>query len=208
MTERAQSREGQRPAPRGGGRVVVFPAVSHMRFSGRPIFFLFSMTQVADILKVTPVYPVPFSPAHVKGMARWRGRVAPVILPEALFDPAAQCPAAAPEGRMVVVRAASGGGAGDGLFEAICMAGGPVRILSLPLDARPVAPPGPPMPAHAARAVYEWEGGWLVAPALERALSGAMGEPAGVSQSEEISIGANLKSMGESNMNGRAFHGE
>jgi chemotaxis signal transduction protein len=41
--------------------------------------FALSLSQVPEVLELPPMIPVPFAPAFVSGLIRWRDRVVPVI---------------------------------------------------------------------------------------------------------------------------------
>ena len=79
-------------------KVLIFPAQPTADIGGGDLFFLFSMGQVEDILKSAPVHPVPFTPPHIQGMARWRERVLPVIWPEGCLGVGGEGPWAFPGG--------------------------------------------------------------------------------------------------------------
>lgn len=82
----------------GGGfgetRVLGFSAVIRPA-PEKPVRFLFSLSQVRDILRELDSVSVPFSEPHLKGVARWRRKLVPVIsLEEALGFPRVDAPAA------------------------------------------------------------------------------------------------------------------
>ncbi len=59
-------------------QILVFPSrVADMGVG--PIFYLFSVRQVVEVLPHPDIQPVPFGPTHAEGVAQWRGRILPVM---------------------------------------------------------------------------------------------------------------------------------
>ncbi len=67
-----------------------------------PAHFLFSYTQIEEILRETEVTQIPFSPPFVEGIAVWRERSLPVISLEKLIGSSA--PQKSSDGRGLVIK--------------------------------------------------------------------------------------------------------
>lgn len=65
-------------AQSGNQRVLVYPAKTP-KVSGKQVYFLFALGQIEDIIRELKVFPLPFSPSYILGLAQWRDQVLPVI---------------------------------------------------------------------------------------------------------------------------------
>ncbi len=143
-------------------RVLIVPARTPAVSSGK-VFFMFVLGQVTEILRETTVYPVPFAPPHLPGIARWRGRVMPVLSLEGCLNLAPD-EHPAPD-RLVAVRTR------HDRVGAILKTDPGLRLIHPPAGARTadedlgVSPP-------LIRGIYEWTEGLLIVPHLENILSG------------------------------------
>ncbi len=154
-------------------RVLIFPA-STPAVAGRKIHFLFSLSQVVDIMREIPFLPVPLSPEAVDGIVQWRDHVAPVAsLEKCLGLPAADSPRAQ---RLILVRAP--GEAPDHPAELRCGFRAPrdLRMLPLPIPCTPTTPGNYIPESRLVKAAYEWENKVLVAPDLAPILKGEFRE--------------------------------
>lgn len=149
-------------------RVLIFSAQTP-RVSNRQIYFLFSQHQMEDILMDTAVWPVPFSPSYIEGVAEWRNQVLPVISLEAclgmesLNSPKIQ--------RLMVVRALRNEAAPMGIYRIMLRIVPPIRMLTLPIECFPVSDGWIPENFFA-KGVYEWEDGFLVAAHMKNIIDG------------------------------------
>ena len=142
-------------------RVLLIPARTP-RISGRAVSFLFTLSQIEDILPENPLWTVPFAPSFVKGLTLWRDWAVPVIcLEECLGMPAA--PGSAP-GRMVVVRTREQRG--------ILYADTGVRLIHLPDFYAPADEVSWITEKHLVHGIYECVHGVLVAARMDAILSG------------------------------------
>jgi chemotaxis signal transduction protein len=131
---------------------------------------LFSLRQVLDILKEQVVFSLPFAPAHVEGITDWRNQVLPVISLEACFGLAA-----APRhtgDRWIVLRTAAGPDNREEMRSLVIRSGPSMQMVSLPLQTQPAGDAETISQHPAARAVFLWEGGVLVAAHIDRIAAG------------------------------------
>ncbi len=162
-------------------QVLIFPALfPAAEMSERDVYFLFSVTQVEDIIKELLIYPVPFSPSYTEGIAQWRDNVVPVISLEKCLnrDEVAGsnlCLEPAMHGnekkntRIIMVRSIS---EGNEIKRCAVRVIPPIRIFSLPIQCTPVSSVEWITKKHLVRAVYEWDEGYLVVPYMEKILTG------------------------------------
>lgn len=113
------------------GRVVVFPAAIPP-VEGKTVFFLLSFRQIVRVLRNVPVFTVPFAPSYLRGIARWNDAVLPVVRLEESLCLAGTSDYAAR--RLIVIRLADGGKP----IMVQCREG--IKIVSIPLESRPVSP--------------------------------------------------------------------
>lgn len=161
---------------RGGGerRVVVFPALAP-KVAGKQIYFLFSVTQVADVLGEASIRPVPFSPSFIEGVAEWRGEVLPVIsLEEALGLEKVKSNR---QRRLLVVQTPIGRVGQTCTTRSIHRVDSAIGMLALPLDCTPALSAGWIPREQLIKGVYEWTEGYLVVVGMERLVNGN-GRPA------------------------------
>jgi chemotaxis signal transduction protein len=147
-------------------KVLIFPArPAEVGPVEGPLLFLFSMGQVADIMKTAVIHPVPFSPPHIEGIACWRKGVLPVFSPEGCLsggkgdDKRGKEGQGGKEERFVVVRGPGGGRQPAG---AIFRARGAVELLSLPGGTAPASTPRWITRPDRVRGVYAWGERYLI----------------------------------------------
>lgn len=118
-------------------RVLIFPGRT-ADIEGKPVFYLFSIRQVAEVLTHVDAQLVPFAPAYVQGIAHWRDRVLPVLSLEQCLG-IKQSDNQMPQ-QTIVVRGVTKDST-DNLHElyAICKVGAGVHHLDFPLECEPVA---------------------------------------------------------------------
>lgn len=149
-------------------RVLIFPSSAALGRSNVKISFVFSLTQVEDILKEMTIVEVPFSPHYVKGVARWRDQVIPVLSLEGTLGLAYT--ESKETRRFIMVRSSY---AFNGLRRRMLLSVRPaIRILSLPITCAPLSSVGWIPNSYLIRGVYRWEEGYLVVVNLENILSG------------------------------------
>ncbi len=148
--------------------MVVFPALAPPLKSGRQINFLFSVTQVEDVIKDVDIRSVPFSPPWVDGITRWRGQVVPVISLEKCLGLKVVNPELAE--RKLMIRA-PGNGTGMAEKRGIIKTVATIRMMAPP-DAIPVTQTDWLPGKHLLRGIYEWNLTYLLVVDLERILTG------------------------------------
>lgn len=158
----------QSPSPRTSAehrtpQVLVTPARA-LAAREMPIWFMFVLRQIVDILREATVHPVPFCPPHVSGIAQWRGRVVPVLSLERGLKPDSAESSDGPR-RLMAVRTR------ENPVAAILTVDPGLRLISPPSEAR-AAGENFGIPPHLIRGVYEWSEGLLIVPHLENILSG------------------------------------
>ncbi len=150
----------------GKGRVVIFPAMVPPGATGRQAHFLFSVTQVEDVIREAEIYKVPFSPAHVEGLAEWRGRAVPVISLEKCLGLPVESTGRVM--RMIMLRTAAEDGSAAG--RAMIRTASAVRMTSLPSACKPLTSlewvPRPSL----IRGAYEWPEGFLLVADMRKIL--------------------------------------
>ena len=149
-------------------RVLIFPAQTP-EVSNRQVFFLLSLRQMEDILIDAPVQPVPFSPAHIEGMAEWRGHILPVMSMETCLGFEFQNTRKIQ--RLMVVRAVQNGSTKKNVDRMMLRVIPPIQMLTLPIDCSPVSDEWIPE-NYLAKGVYEWENKFLVAAHIDNILGG------------------------------------
>ena len=150
-------------------RALIYPARTS-NVSGRPVYFLFSLRQVEDILMDAPVLKVPFSPPYVEGVAEWRNCIMPVVSLEAFWAPQ---PHSARDGqRLMVVRIPHKNLSSVSPQRMMLRITPPVRMLTLPIESNPVSPDGI-IGEIQTKGVYDWENSFLVVADLEKIIMGS-----------------------------------
>lgn len=152
-------------------RVLIFPARSPGGLGDGALHFLFSMTQVSDIVREPAVHPVPRTPAHIIGMSVWRDRVMPVISPERCLG-LPPGPAADSTDRLVALRTPVTEDGRTRTEGGMVLAGSPLQMIAPP-SATPV--PAADWPAVDGRyllGLYRWAEGYLAVIHLARILAG------------------------------------
>ncbi len=140
-------------------KILISPALTPTKISGRQVHFLFSIRQVEDILKETPVYPVPFSPPHVEGIAKWRNHALPVISLEKRLGLDIRSPDAEfqKSTRLIAVRALD-----PGEKYIMLRVSDAIRMFSLPISYTPAPSVGWLSEDSLVKGVYEWDEGYLL----------------------------------------------
>ena len=149
-------------------RVLIFSAQSPW-VSNRQIYFLFSQHQLEDILMDTSVQPVPFSPDHIEGVAKWHDQVLPVISLEACLG--LEYLKSKNIQRLMVVRALKNKTAPRDFYRIMIRMVPPIRMLTLPIECSPVSE-GWISEKFFTMGVYEWEDKILVVADMNNIVNG------------------------------------
>ena len=147
-----------------GPKVLIYPAVARPVW-GKRVSFLFSISQIKDIMKDAKIGEASELPSHIQGVAQWRGRRLPVLCPELLLGLAPL--AKKPPQRFLAAMFGKNGTIGH----AIVKAAAPMRIERLPLACQP-AQIMPPFDNNLVAGAYHWEDRILVVPDLNMMLAG------------------------------------
>ena len=150
-------------------RALIYPA-KISKDSGRQVYFLFSLRQVEDILIDASVLPVPFSPSHVDGVTEWGNCIMPVVSLDAFWP--TRSPISRKGQRLMVVRVPQRSGTPLSPHRMMLRITPPVRMLTLPIDSRPVSP-GWIDNKIQTKGVYDWADSILVVADLEKILMGS-----------------------------------
>ncbi len=150
-------------------RVLIFPAPAFAGSGGR-VHFLFSLSQVEDILKKASVYPVPFSPPYVEGIAEWRNRVVPVLSLEKCLGLAVKN--TNEDIRMIMIRSAEQTDSGITEKRGMLKVDSAIRIETLPIPCAPISSVAWIPRWNMVRGVYTWDDGYLVVVNIGNILSG------------------------------------
>ena len=147
----------------GNERILIFPALSP-KISGKQIYFLFTLGQIEDIIRNASIYPLPFSPPYILGLAEWRDNVLPVLsLEECLGLPPSESTEAV---RLVIIRS------GEKKIRGIFRVDPSIRLISMPVSCSPVQSAPWLSRNDLVRGIYEWDEGFLVAVRMDNILRG------------------------------------
>jgi chemotaxis signal transduction protein len=153
---------------RTGAQVFVIPAET-AQVDGRRIYFLFSIFQVAEVLKHVDVLPVPFGPSHVEGIGQWCGRVLPVLSLERLLG-LPGCEGQMPQRCIVLRSVARDAGSQPHELYVICRVAAAIRHMALDDACIPAAVPDWVCDASYLHGVYSWRESLLMVINLEEVL--------------------------------------
>lgn len=149
--------------------MLIFPA-RIANIEGKPVFYLFSVRQVAEVLTHVDAHPVPFAPEFTQGVTHWRGRVLPILSLE-------HCLGVAPFENQkplkpIVVRSVikDSTGALKELY-AICKVGTEVHLLDFPLDYESIPVPEEIVNRSYIYGTYKMQKGLLLVINVEKILN-------------------------------------
>ncbi len=130
---------------------------------GQDIFFLFTVSQVEEVLSEIPVRGIPFAPDFVEGMCCWRGQIVPVVDIEKRFGFSGREHSSSD--RYLVVRT----GAADANADALLLHGvfrvsGEVRVIDTGAESDIVFPGEIGIEPSLARGTYQQRGYFLIVP--------------------------------------------
>ncbi|MBT8357790.1 MAG: chemotaxis protein CheW [Deltaproteobacteria bacterium] len=152
-------------------RVLIFPAQTP-KILDKPVYFLFSLVQMEDVIMDAAVHSVPFSPPYIEGVAEWRDHVVPVLSLEGCLGLKPKKSQKAR--RLMVVRAAKKEITKVENHRSMLRVVPPIRMATLPIECTPVSDGWIPQ-RNLVRGIYEWEKGFLVVTHTEKILSGGNG---------------------------------
>ncbi|WP_300673707.1 chemotaxis protein CheW [Desulfoluna sp.] len=156
------------------GSLIIAPAAGTSP-EGDPICFLFSLSQVEDILGSLEFSRVPFAPSYIHGIANWRGLALPVLSIEVLLGLATE--RCSYEGTRGLVVKKTGPVDDPEHWKRVLVRIAPgCRMLSSVPKTEPLVA-GDYLAADrlsAVKGVYGWEEGLLIVPHLEQILSGEL----------------------------------
>lgn len=149
--------------------VVIFPsAVS--KVADKNVSFLLSANQVEEIVDVKYVWPIPFAPRYVEGIATRRQDVLPVLSLEKCLG--FEVPADRYGDHLLVVRSGNYDTLGPKSICGLVRIGSGIRNVALPIETSPVNINGWIPNHHLVRGVYEWQDGYLVVADISMILNG------------------------------------
>ncbi|BCS97626.1 hypothetical protein DSLASN_32580 [Desulfoluna limicola] len=156
------------------GSLIIAPAVGDHPY-GEPASFLFSISQVEDILGSITFTEVPFSPAYVSGISEWRGHALPVLSLEMLLGLAGDDRAYKGTRGLVVRKTTPSDEPGHFRRALVRIAAG-CRLVSRVPETEPLqlADYLPRELLPAVKGMYRWESGILIVPHMDPVLSGEL----------------------------------
>lgn len=145
------------PAAHQNGQLVTF---SNRRSQADATRFALSLRQIAEILPPAPITRVPATPPWLLGLIDWRGRPVPVIDPSRRLGGGITATE-----RLLVVWT------GHGNHTIALTSPSDVRMLNLPIDAKPLDPDiDLPIDLSLTRGAFQLDGAPLIVPDVERLL--------------------------------------
>lgn len=144
-------------------RVIIFPAMTLEEVSDRQVYFLFSVSQVEDIIKEVSVYPVPFSPLYIEGITEWREHIMPVMSMEECLGMETMSIGGLRllSTRLIIVRIHS---FSQDKGRVMLRVAPTIRMISLPIPCTPISLSSVAWipKKELIKAVYEWEEGYFL----------------------------------------------
>lgn len=150
-------------------RVLIFPAQAKS-VEGKQIYFLFSLSQMEDVLTATDIREVPFTPKHVEGITDWRGYIVPVVSLEELLGLDA-LNSYFEEQRLAVIRSAQNESSKADETRCMIRISRTMHMLTLPIECSP-ADNSLSCNKEYIRGIYEWKEGILVVLNMAKILNG------------------------------------
>jgi chemotaxis signal transduction protein len=151
-------------------KVLTF-AVKTPKVSDRQVYFLFSITQVEDILMGAVVTPIPFSKPYLKGIVQWHDNVVPVISLEECLG--LEYSNSRKDSRLIVAQVSRKDADESSYYRIMLQVVPPMQMLTLPINCDPVSDEWIPA-RHLVRGVYEWENKFLVVAHMGKILDGVI----------------------------------
>lgn len=147
-----------------GLKGLIFPAMIPDETAGRQkVYFFFSIQQIGDIIREVNLYPVPFTPSYLEGVAEWQNEVIPVLSIEKVLG--FRGLKNTTSNRFLMVRTGNG-------QQGLLRVGAGLRILALPIPCTPVSSADWISRIDLIRGIYKWKEGFLVIVNLDSILKG------------------------------------
>ncbi len=143
------------------GKVLIFPALIK---SDPEIYFLFTLYQIADIIKTVRIRAIPFSSGKLKGITLWKGDLVSVISLEASMGFGMEMANEKKGKRKIVVRTADEN-------KMVMMDVHPAtHIITTPITSPVTNFPDWLPDRELIRGIFRWAGGFIIIPHMENIL--------------------------------------
>jgi len=151
-------------------RVLIYPARTP-KVSGRQVYFLFTLSQIEDIIRKLKIYSLPFTPSHIMGLAQWREQIVPVLSLEECLELPQQDMASdkynkSDAMRLILIHS------GDKNIRGILSADSPIRLIPRPDSCSCAASVSWLSQKELVRGLYEWDEGLLLVVNINNILNG------------------------------------
>ncbi|QTA80387.1 Chemotaxis protein [Desulfonema limicola] len=147
-------------------RVLVYPARTPV-ISGKRIFFLFSLNQIENIISKLEIYPLPFAPSHIKGLAQWEEQVVPVLSLEKCLE-LPDLGRQSSHMRLILVRSENKN------IKGLLSADSAIRLIPRPDSCFAGSSLSWLSHKESVRGVYEWDEGFLIIVNINNILNGEL----------------------------------
>ncbi len=150
-------------------KVVAMRARQHVNNGKDKLFFLFTTSQVEEVLADLIVRPLPFAPAFLQGVSYWRESLLPVIDLEKRFIPEEneQHGEQSGKSRFVVVRAGTKENAGsDNVFRCILKITDEIHSMDISTTGFVAEDKHPDLESLLLRGIYRWNDNLYIVPDL------------------------------------------
>lgn len=151
--------------------LILVPSTGSVQ--GLSVHYLFSVTQVSEVL--TPVEPtvVPFAPGHLVGLANWRKQPTALVCPDRLFG-LGDLPEDVKTARILAVSQPKVPSMDEHWHHVLLYMASGGRMLSKVPEAKPENAEdhfGPEAANHI-KGLYSWSNGLILVPDIERIIQG------------------------------------
>ncbi|MCG8473654.1 MAG: chemotaxis protein CheW [Desulfobacterales bacterium] len=142
---------------------------------GKPLFYLFSVTQIEEVLTSPKVTPVPFTPDYFLGLAAWHHRPTAMVSLDLLLGVTSN-PPDHQKGRSLVVTEVQNEKTPSHWTHLLLHMSSGGRMLSEVPAAQPVSPQDhfSSEKAGMVKGLYVWDDGLIVVPHIEHILYGSV----------------------------------
>ncbi len=129
----------------------------------KDIFFLFTVSQVEEVLSEITVRAIPFAPDFVEGMCSWRGQIVPVVDIEKRFGFSGREHSSSD--RYLVVRTGISDSTSDTqLLHGVFRVSGEVKVIGAGAESSIVSPGKIGIEPSLARGTFQQKGNFLIVP--------------------------------------------
>jgi chemotaxis signal transduction protein len=144
---------------------IVVVRAERKKVEGKDLFFLFTTSQVEEVLlDITPL-PVPFAPSFLLGVCSWRGHVVPVVDIEERFGFFGTNETA--KARFLVVRTGVvESSAENKMLRCVLRVSDQIHTLDVSASSSTVHVDGIGVEPSIVRGVYQWENNFFIVPDL------------------------------------------